>query len=41
MQSANVWKNSALYIENFIDDPLTNKGISESYQTGTKLIKTD
>lgn len=34
-----VWKNSKRYIENHLDEPLTNNGIRESYQIGIKLLK--
>lgn len=33
------WKKSKRYKENYLDEPLTDKGIKESFQTGINLLK--
>lgn len=35
----NKWKNSKRYKKNYLDEPLTDKGIIESFQTGINLVK--
>lgn len=35
----NVWKNSQRYMDNYMDEPLTDKGLQDSFQVGKRLLQ--